>query len=236
MFRVFRKIPRKWNYGWKSALKTFTALIVGIFERTCCFDNVFLMALTSTEQQFIERPLYRRFLHNDHLPFSSNLCKKISLQCYRLYNFPSFRSSHWHCFIRKGALRNFVKFTGKHKWQSLFFNKLQAETTTSDHSCVFILSQHKKWNEKREIPWWNSNITLLLAYKYVWFEKKFGRWWIDQKMCLKGIWCCTFHGQRNFGNFSGWWTLDELQFVNSLNFFKTPSKFWEAKFIFCNFF
>ena len=42
---------------------------LGIFERICCFDEVFLMALTSTEQLFIERPLYRRFLHNDHLPY-----------------------------------------------------------------------------------------------------------------------------------------------------------------------
>ena len=42
------------------------ALIVGVFKWICCFDEVFLMALTSTEQLFIERPLYRRFLHNDH--------------------------------------------------------------------------------------------------------------------------------------------------------------------------
>ena len=28
-----------------------------IFERICCFDNVILMALISTEQLFIEKPL-----------------------------------------------------------------------------------------------------------------------------------------------------------------------------------
>ena len=44
-------------------------LIVGIFERFGCFDEVFLMAVVSTEQLFIERPLYRRFLHNDHLSY-----------------------------------------------------------------------------------------------------------------------------------------------------------------------
>ena len=27
-------------------------------------------------------------------------------------------------FYRKGVLRNFAKFTGKHLWQSLFFNKV----------------------------------------------------------------------------------------------------------------
>ena len=69
MHLVFWKYPRLWNYWWSSVLKTCTALIVGIFGRICCFDKVFLMALTSTEQLFIGRPLYRRFLHYDHLPY-----------------------------------------------------------------------------------------------------------------------------------------------------------------------
>ena len=45
-----------------------TPLIVGIFERICCFDKVILMALTSSEQLFTEKPL-QRFLHNDALPY-----------------------------------------------------------------------------------------------------------------------------------------------------------------------
>ena len=49
-------------------LKTCPALIVDISERIYCFNEVFLMALTSTEQLFIERLLHRRFLHNDYLP------------------------------------------------------------------------------------------------------------------------------------------------------------------------
>ena len=49
-------------------LTTSTALAVGIFERTC-FNEVFLMAPTSTKQLFIERPLFpvtsvRKFLWN----------------------------------------------------------------------------------------------------------------------------------------------------------------------------
>ena len=32
-------------------------------------------------------------------------------------------SSHQRCSVRKGGLRNFTKFTGKHLHQSLFFNK-----------------------------------------------------------------------------------------------------------------
>ena len=35
-----------------------------------------------------------------------------------------FRSSHPSCFMKKGVLGNFTKFTGKHLCQSLFFNKV----------------------------------------------------------------------------------------------------------------
>ena len=34
------------------------------------------------------------------------------------------RSSHKVCSVRKGVLKNFTKFTGKHLCQSLFFNKV----------------------------------------------------------------------------------------------------------------
>ena len=34
------------------------------------------------------------------------------------------RSSHRRCSVRKSVLRNFTKFTGKYKCQSLFFNKV----------------------------------------------------------------------------------------------------------------
>ena len=35
-----------------------------------------------------------------------------------------YRSSHRRCSVKKGVLRNFAKFTGKHLCQSLFFNKV----------------------------------------------------------------------------------------------------------------
>ena len=38
--------------------------------------------------------------------------------------YPGFRSSQLRCSVRKGALRNFAKFTGKHLCQSLFFNEV----------------------------------------------------------------------------------------------------------------
>ena len=36
----------------------------------------------------------------------------------------NFKSSHRRCSVRKGVLRNVVKFTGKYLCQSLFFNKV----------------------------------------------------------------------------------------------------------------
>ena len=36
---------------------------------------------------------------------------------------PLFRSSRPEVFCKKGVLENFTKFTGKHLYQSLFFNK-----------------------------------------------------------------------------------------------------------------
>ena len=35
-----------------------------------------------------------------------------------------FRSSHWRCSVRKGAVRNSQEITGKHLCQSLFLNKV----------------------------------------------------------------------------------------------------------------
>ena len=37
------------------------------------------------------------------------------------------KSSHRRCSVRKGVLRNFSKFTGKHLCQSLFLIKLQTQ-------------------------------------------------------------------------------------------------------------
>ena len=35
------------------------------------------------------------------------------------------RSSHQRCSLKKGVLKTFAKFTGKHMYQSLFFNKFE---------------------------------------------------------------------------------------------------------------
>ena len=51
------------------------------------------------------------------------------------------RSSRREVFCRKGVLRNLAKFTGKHLWQSLFFNKvaglIEKEALAQVFSCEF---------------------------------------------------------------------------------------------------
>ena len=39
-----------------------------------------------------------------------------------------FKSSRPEVFCKEGVLRNFSKFTGKHLWQSLFFNKVAGDS------------------------------------------------------------------------------------------------------------
>ena len=97
-------------------------------------------------------------------PLSINFCKNISLQCYLLYSFPSFTSSHGRCSVRKGVLRNFAKFREKHLWQSLFYNKFAGSGDCFwsflylllKISPLFYFNRKMKW--KREIPCWSSNI------------------------------------------------------------------------------
>ena len=170
-------------------LKTCTTLIVAIFERFGCFDEVFLMALTSTEQLFIETLLCRRFLHRFscimiNYPISSNLCKKTfsaMLSALQFFIFQKQPLEFWRCSVRKGALGNFAKFTGTQLWQSLFFNKV---TGWGDCfwsflclllkiSCLFHLNRkvrRKKGNTLMEFKY--------LLFCFVWrqiFEKKIDR-------------------------------------------------------------
>ena len=64
------------------------------------------------------------------------------------------------CFVKRGVLRNFTKFTGKHLCQSLFFNKvagqacnfIKKETLAQVLSCEFreiskntFFTEHLRW-------------------------------------------------------------------------------------------
>ena len=100
------------------------------------------------------------------------------------------------------------------------------QESTSDLSRVFswrflvYFIPTKKWDEKREVPWWSSNIdffapvlicftsekwkypdgaqtfTFLLEYRFVWrqrFQKKLDRWQICISVSLNRTLCCSFH-------------------------------------------
>ena len=48
-----------------------------------------------------------------------------------------YRSIHQRCSIKKGVLRNFAKFKGKHLCQRLFFNKVAGLTSPDDCFCKY---------------------------------------------------------------------------------------------------
>ena len=64
----------------------------------------------------------------------------------------NYKCSHRKCSVKKGAIRNFAKFTGKHLCQSLFLIKLQAwsfakflRTPFLQNTSVRLLLQTKQY-------------------------------------------------------------------------------------------
>ena len=66
------------------------------------------------------------------------------------------RGSHWRCSVRKGVLRNFTKFTGKHLRQSLFFNKVAGHKTPLDDCFCRIEKKSAFFSGSKEIPQKNA--------------------------------------------------------------------------------
>ena len=104
---------------------------------------------SSHQRRFIKKRVRKNFAKytGKHLPWSvfliklqafrlATLLKRDSYagaEIYKIFNNTSFekhlrttasRSSHKRCSIIKGVLKSFAKFTGKHLYQSLFFNKV----------------------------------------------------------------------------------------------------------------
>ena len=77
---------------------------------------------------------------------------------------PTLRSSRRRCYVKKGVLRIFVKFTEKHLCQSLFFNKvadeacnfIKKETLAQPFSCKF--SKISKNNFFTEHLWMTASV------------------------------------------------------------------------------
>ena len=73
------------------------------------------------------------------------------------------RSSHQRCSMKKGVLKNFTKFTGKHLCQSLFFNKVAGLRPTTLlkkrlwHKCFLV-----NFGKFLRTPFWQNTSGRLL--------------------------------------------------------------------------
>ena len=100
-------------------------------------------------------------------PNSSILCKKMSLQCYRLYNFPYIRSSYWRYSVSKSVLRNLAKLIGKYMRQSLFFNKVAGWGDCFWSFSCLLLKISCLFHFNRKMKWKKGNT--LMEFKYLLF-------------------------------------------------------------------
>ena len=85
------------------------------------FDKVFLINFTSPWLEFSVVFRQKQCKQNS---FISSVTRGNRCQYTAKLFFQKDRSSHQRCSIKKGVLKNFAKFTGKHLWQRLFFKKV----------------------------------------------------------------------------------------------------------------
>ena len=111
--------------------------------------------------------------------FKSHLNSEIGSPIFLLFGSWSLvRSSHPEVLCRKGALRNFAKFTGKHLSQSLFFNKVAG---LRPKVCIFIKKRlwhgyfHASFVEFLRTPSLIEQCCCLVSYLLVWVMSKFFR-------------------------------------------------------------
>ena len=133
--RFFLSHPHIWDFsiGKPSYLRRgFLFVSWLVFFSIGRSKNIYLKILSCTEEVLIAK--MRFFLSHPHIwDFSigkpSYLRRGflfVSWLVFALLNIDSsqYRSSRPKMFCKKGVLRNFAKFTGKHLCQRLFFNKV----------------------------------------------------------------------------------------------------------------
>ena len=83
-----------------------------------------------------------------------------------------FRSSHQRCSMKKGVLRNFTKFTGKHLCQSLFFNKVAglSPTTSLKKRLAQVFSFGFCKIPKNNFSY-RTPLVAASAYSHLWFQQ-----------------------------------------------------------------
>ena len=92
-------------------------------------------------------------------------CKKSKISISVDQNSKIFRSSLLEVFCKKGTLRNFAKFTGKHLCQSLFFNEVAGLRPATEHlrwpSCrLLAFTSYKAFSKNKK----RSRTTFLASY------------------------------------------------------------------------
>ena len=136
-------------------------------------------------------------------PTSSNLCKKSSLQCYRLYNFHLSKAATGGVLLEKVLL----EISQENTYGSLFFDKLAGwgdcfwsfSCLVLKISCLFHFNRKMRW--KKGIPWWNPNIYLFtrvsicltskiskeISQMVIWSESVFKKKFIVAIFMVRGI-------------------------------------------------
>ena len=137
-------------------------------------------------------------------------------------------SSHETCSVKRSFLRNFVKFTGKHLCQSLFFNKVAGLRPTTLlrkrfwHRCFpvnfakFLRAPFLQNSPGQMLLIWvrwvhsfSVNITLLWDFDIETVAEKIFRSSHSQMFFKKGV-------LKNFTKFSGrhlWWSVFLIKFL-----------------------
>ena len=120
--------------------------------------------------------------------FSDGFCWKFT------FDFQVFLCCFYTCSVRKGVLRNFTKFTGKHLCQSLFFNKFAGiifHRTPLDDCFSDGFCRHKaKWK-------FTFNFKFFLWCFYICLKSDVASLIMVSKvyvyMLSKMVWSCNLH-------------------------------------------
>ena len=97
--------------------------------------------------------MFRNFLWKTLLNINWRLCRQV-LSLF-------VRSSHRSCSVRKGVLKFFAKYTGKHLCQSLFFNKDAGTGLRTGHLWRLLLVCAIYFSSKH---WHRTNPDVLIKF------------------------------------------------------------------------
>ena len=106
--------------------KRWVCLLYFETDKSCC-RLVFLCFVGVLAMYVHVLVFYIILFVNIHINVHSKIFADVKQKVPYLYSFWTqtiFRSSHQRCSVKKGVLRNFTKFKGKHLRQSLFFSKV----------------------------------------------------------------------------------------------------------------